>query len=32
VRNRILTGSSNLAPRSLTAKIARALQDPRDMP
>ena len=31
VRNRLLAGSSGLAPRTLTAKIARALQDPRDM-
>jgi short-subunit dehydrogenase len=28
LRNRLLAGSSGLAPRSLTARIARALQDP----
>ena len=28
VRNRLLAGSSGLAPRSFTARIARALQDP----
>jgi uncharacterized protein len=28
LRNRLLAGSSGLAPRSVTARIARALQDP----
>jgi uncharacterized protein len=31
VRNRLLAGSSGLAPRTVTARIARALQDPGDM-
>jgi short-subunit dehydrogenase len=31
VRNKLIAGSSGLAPRKVTAKIARALQDPRDM-
>ena len=31
LRNRILAGSSNLAPRWLLARIARALQDPADV-
>ena len=31
LRNRLLAGSSGLAPRTITARIARALQDPRDM-
>jgi uncharacterized protein len=31
VRNRLLAGSSGLAPRSITARIARALQDPADV-
>jgi uncharacterized protein len=31
LRNRLLAGSSHLAPRTLQARIARALQDPADM-
>jgi short-subunit dehydrogenase len=31
VRNRLLAGSSRLAPRTLQARIARALQDPADV-
>ncbi len=31
LRNRLIAGSSGLAPRSLTARIARALQDPADL-
>jgi len=31
LRNKVLAASSGLAPRRITAKIARALQDPRDM-
>jgi short-subunit dehydrogenase len=31
VRNRLLAGTSGLAPRTLTARIARALQDPADL-
>ncbi len=31
LRNRLLAGSSGLAPRTWTARIARALQDPDDM-
>lgn len=31
VRNKVLSGSAGLAPRWLTAKVARALQDPADM-
>jgi short-subunit dehydrogenase len=30
LRNRLIAGSSGLAPRSLTARIARVLQDPAD--
>lgn len=31
LRNRVLAGSSRLAPRTLQARIARALQDPADV-
>jgi uncharacterized protein len=31
IRNRLLAGSSGLAPRTVTARIARALQDPADL-
>ncbi|HET9595774.1 MAG TPA: SDR family oxidoreductase [Anaeromyxobacteraceae bacterium] len=31
LRNRLLAGSSRLAPRTLQARIARALQDPADV-
>ena len=31
VRKRLIAGSSGLAPRTFTARIARALQDPADM-
>lgn len=31
LRNKLLSGSSGLGPRWLTAKVARALQDPSDM-
>jgi short-subunit dehydrogenase len=31
MRNRLLAGSAGLAPRTFTARIARALHDPSDM-